>query len=125
MHVDLDVEMNQIMGSFDVVDLNDKSPQSKKKGLAKGLSASGLTRSYEKGSNQFFDAKGEVAFTPTFEDEDKQHVLVMHCLRSKSVSNSLVSNVLYPVDLEKMDGMTFSELNQFVGNGQYRVVFLT
>lgn len=70
----------------------------------------------------YLEAEGQLVFTPIFEDDDKKWVLETHKgLCSNIVANCLVSNILLPVDVEKMDGMTCLELNQYVGGSEYKV----
>lgn len=94
------------------MDLINKSPQEKrrnKRKLVKGLFVGGST---EDGINRFSNAEGELIFTPIFVDDEKRRVLQRHKgLRSKAMSNCLVSNLLLPANNEKMDDTTCSELN--------------
>lgn len=73
----------------------------------------------EEGSSRFPDAKGEIVFTHIFEDDDKRHVLEMYYgLCSNNVENFPVSNIILPTNEEKMNVMTCSELNLFIGGSK-------
>lgn len=119
----IDSATNQVSASYEIVDLIDKSAREKRKDkqrLVKGLSTGGQTGSTKVGNNQFIAAEGEIVFTP--EDNDKRRVLQTHMgLHSKTVLKCLISNILLPTDVEKMEGMTCCKLNQFVSDGEYKV----
>lgn len=123
--VEVIIATNQVKALSDLVDLTYKSSREKRQSrcrLVKGLSADRPTGSIEEGNNQFPVADGELVFTHVFEDDDKQRILHMHKgLQFKVVLNYLVSNIILPADVDKMDDMTCSELNQFTSDGEYKV----
>lgn len=65
---------------------------------------------------------GQVVITLAFQDNGKMCVLQMYkgfC--SNKMANCLVSNIILPTYVEKVDGMTCSKLNQLVGFYEYKV----
>lgn len=89
--------------------------------LDKNISASGKT-STEEGNKRFPTLEGELIFNPLFHDGDKMHVLKTHRdFRSNTLANCLVSNIILPIDDEKLRMIICSELNQFYGGFEYKV----
>lgn len=61
----------------------------------------------------FCTAKGEVAFTLVFQDDNKIHIREMYRgFLSNTMDNLLVTNIILPSDEEKVNGMACSKLNQ-------------
>lgn len=78
--------------------------------------------SIEEGTNIFLLAEGEVIFILVFEDSVNTRVLMTHKgFRHSSIATCLVSDISLPQDEVKLNQMTTSELNQFVG-GEYKVI---
>lgn len=119
------VASNKVGALSERVDLTNKSPQEKRKEKHKflrDLSANGPAGATKQGNNMFPPTDGEIMFTPMFVDDDNKRILETHRgLRSKVVSNCLASNILLPSNRERIDKMTTSKLNQFVGDADYRV----
>lgn len=113
----------QVDASTELVTLIEKSRWEKKKSqrrLVRGLTIGGPIGSIEQVSNYFLEVAGEVIVTPIFKNVGKRRVLKTHrALRSCTVVNYIVSNVLLPADIKKLDNITCSDLNQFIGGGEY------
>lgn len=80
--------------------------------MGSGLSVGGETGLTGEGNDHFLVVKGKLVFTPIFKDNVKIRVLQTYKgVCSNIVVKYLVSNILLSTNVEKMGGMTCSELN--------------
>lgn len=90
--------------------------------MSKDAFVGGKTSITKGGNNRFPTAEREVVFFALFKDDDKMWVLEIYmCFFSYLVASCLVSNIILLIDEEKMNAMTYSKLNQFIGGSEYKV----